>query len=203
MDYKYDIFISYRRHEETRGWINKHFLPLLTFWLEFDLGRQPKIFIDEQLEAGTTWPIKLGEEIGCSRILIPLWSKNYLNSIWCTCEISHMLEREALTGYRTGQNANGLVFPVIIQDGETLPINLSIAQKLDIKDYFGARMRTDSPKAEELDEKLKSISNSLATFINNAPQWQSDWQIAATNQFYQLFFKGANPQQTELPKFST
>src|SRR4051794_8499158 len=153
MGYKYDIFISYRRHPFTRDWLNKHFKPLLEFWLEFELGRKPNIYIDTQLDKdiGTTWPVQLGKEISVSRILIPLWSKNYLNSIWCTCEVSHMLEREKLAGYRTAENSSGLVIPVIIQDGETLPINLSIIEHLDIKGYFKARMREDSQEAEELD----------------------------------------------------
>lgn len=205
MAYKYDIFISYRRQLFTRGWIDKHFQPLLEFWVEFELGRKPIIYTDDQLDndIGTTWPIKLGQEISCSRILISLWTKNYLNSIWCTCEISHMLEREIVTGCRTGQNANGLIIPVIIQDGETLPINLSIIQNLDIKDYFKARMREDSREAEELENKIKAISGSIANCINNVPQWQNDWQINAINQFYQLYYKGSNPEQTNLPKFTS
>jgi len=205
MAYKYDIFISYRRHLFTRDWINKHFKPLLEFWVEFELGRKPDIYTDSQLDndIGTTWPIKLGEEISSSRILIPLWTKNYLNSIWCTCEISHMLEREIITGCRTPQNANGLVVPVIIHDGENLPINLAIIQKLDVKDYFKARMREDSHEAEELDKKIKDIAGSIATCINSVPQWQNDWKIKATNNFYKLFYKDPNSEKSELPKFAS
>lgn len=205
MDYEYDIFISYRRHLFTREWIDKHFIPLLEFWVEFELGRKPLIYIDTQLDEdiGTTWPIKLGQKISCSKILIPLWTKNYLNSQWCTCEISHMLTREIKTGCRIPPNDNGLVIPVIIQDGETLPINLSVIQKLDVKDYFKARMREDSREAEALEDKIKAIAGSIAKCINSVPEWQSDWKITAVNEFYNLFYKGKSPEQIELPKFSS
>ena len=205
MAYQHDIFISYRRHLFTREWINRHFRPLLEFWIEFELGRKPDIYIDTQLDndIGTVWPVQLGREISSSKILIPLWTKNYLNSIWCTCEVSHMLEREIVTGWKTEQNSRALVVPVIIQDGETLPINLSIVQGLDIKDYFKARMREDSREAEELDTKIKSVASAIAKCINNVPEWKNDWQIKAVNQFYNLFYKGPNPEQTQPPKFSS
>ena len=136
MDYEYDIFISYRRDDLTKAWIEKIFIPPLRSHVFYELGFHPRFFIDEQLEVGTTWPLSLGHALGTSKTIIPLWSKTFLNSVWCTCEISHMLEREAKTGFRTPQNPDGLVFPTIIHDGETLPINLSSIQKVEIQDCF-------------------------------------------------------------------
>src|ERR1700733_9151758 len=101
MDYTHDIFISYRRDDQTRAWINKHFVPTLEHHVFMELGTKPTFFIDEQIEAGSTWPIALGSALGASKIILLLWSKTYLQSKWCATEISHMLEREARNGYRT------------------------------------------------------------------------------------------------------
>ena len=57
MAYKYDIFISYRRDNLTRKWIETHFVPLLEHHINLELGRKPIIYIDTMLENGTTWPI--------------------------------------------------------------------------------------------------------------------------------------------------
>ena len=55
MDYVHDIFISYRRHAETRVWIEEHFKPLLELRVEQELNRRPEISIDTRLESGSTW----------------------------------------------------------------------------------------------------------------------------------------------------
>jgi hypothetical protein len=124
MPYKYDIFISYRRDKEVLSWINSHFVPLLKTNVQFELGREPNVFVDDQLESGGVWPLTLAEKIGCSKILIPLWTKTYLFSNWCTLEVSHMLERDNLKGFRSQAIPYSLVLPVIIHDGETLPPEL-------------------------------------------------------------------------------
>src|SRR5262245_14328076 len=99
MGYQYDVFISYRRDLLTRKWIDVHFVPLLQHHIALELGQAPFIFIDDQLETGTTWPISLAKAIGSSRTIIPLWTKTYLNSAWCTREIAQMLDRESKAGY--------------------------------------------------------------------------------------------------------
>ena len=91
MDYTHDIFISYRRHNETRDWISEHFVPLLELRVEQELVRKPKIFVDTQLESGGSWPVDLANALGGSRILIALWSGNYLASAWCAHEFAHMI----------------------------------------------------------------------------------------------------------------
>ena len=203
MAYKYDIFISYRRNEEALRWIRKHFIPILQLRVEFELGRKPILYIDEQLEAGTSWPVKLGEEIGQSRILIPLWSKNYLNSRWCTCEISHMVERENSVGYPRRTGGYGLIIPVVIHDGESMPPRISGIQKIEIQKCFNVRMSADSSKAEELDDRLNDAAAGIATAIDKAPAWKKDWKIQAMNKFYKEFYKGQTSKQARLPKYTS
>jgi hypothetical protein len=59
MSYGHDIFISYRRDPETLTWIDEHFVPLLRLRVGMELGREPTIFIDAQIESGTSWPTSL------------------------------------------------------------------------------------------------------------------------------------------------
>jgi hypothetical protein len=201
MPYQYDIFISYRRDTETRNWIENHFVPLLEHHIKLDIGRDPKIFIDSQLEAGTTWPISLGKKLGESRTLIPLWTKTFLNSDWCKCEIGHMLEREKLLGLRTIDKPGGLIFPTVIHDGDTMPVELKTIQKVEIQECYCISMRRDSERSELLEDKLRSLACEIAQAIENAPGWQDDWGIQATNDFVKLFNTHNPILQNNLPRF--
>src|ERR1700741_3252154 len=144
MPYKYDIFISYRRHPETLGWIKDHFVPLLELRVGLALGYDPSIFVHEvkqQIPAGATWPPALGEELGSSRILIPLWTKTFFNSKWCSKELSHMLGREKETRAREKKNNQyGLVVPAIIHDGDDFPATLNYIECMDLKSCYNTRM---------------------------------------------------------------
>jgi hypothetical protein len=126
----------------------------------------------------------------------------YLNSIWCSCEIGHMLERESKNGYRTFDKPGGLVFPTIIHDGETMPVHLSTIQKLEIQDCFNVRMSSNSPKAEILDDKLKPLGKDIAAAISTAPTWREDWQIESVNSFVETYHISVESSQNQLPKFT-
>ncbi|MGX1929715.1 TIR domain-containing protein [Flagellimonas sp. 2504JD4-2] len=200
MGYEYDIFISYRRQDETKGWIENHFIPLLEIHIFNELGEHPSFFLDTQLEAGVNWPIELGNKLSKSKTIIPLWTRTYLNSQWCSCEIGHMLERESQCGYRTIEKPNGLVFPTIIHDGETMPVQLSTIQKVEIQDCFNVRMAKDSPKAEKLEDRLKPLAISISKAIANVPEWKPDWNIEAVNDFVQQYHLATRAVQETLPK---
>lgn len=201
MAYKYDIFISYRREKETRKWIEDHFKPILMSHLHHELGYYPEIFIDDQeLEIGSTWPIDLGNALGASKTLVPLWTRTFLNSIWCTNEIGHMIEREVAYGYRTKTRPNGLIFPTIIHDGETLPVQLSTIQNIGIQECFNVRMAKDSPKGERLAELLIPLAEAISFGINNAPQFEEKWKIKAINDFFSNNYKGPIQGQMNSPK---
>ena len=184
MGYQYDIFISYRRVGATRKWVNDIFLPILDDIISLELGYDPTHYIDTQIEAGSAWPLSIAEALSKSKIMIPLWSITYLESIWCKCEISHMLTREAKTGFKTVEKNIGLVFPTVINDGETLPISLSISQKVEIQNYYVPFMDVNSKSAEELYRTLKPYGMAISKSIKNAPNWENDWKIDTMNEFY-------------------
>ena len=107
MAYQYDIFLSYRRDPEAREWLVAHFQPLLKHYVEQELGRKVEVFRDDQdIEAGSTWPARLGGALGKSRTLVALWSKLYFHSDWCSRELSVMLARERAEKFRTLPGVN-------------------------------------------------------------------------------------------------
>jgi len=202
MAYTHDIFISYRRHPETLGWIKNHFLPLLELHVGLELGNNPKIYVNEvthEIAAGTVWPQALAQELGASKVLVALWTKTFFNSVWCTEEMSHMLIRE--DGTLAPRNKYALVIPAIIHDGDDFPKTLDVIQKLDIKACFNPRMRKDSALAEELSDRLAANAAGVAGAILNAPPWNAAWPQQAAKKFFDAFYAAAAPEQTDVPKF--
>jgi hypothetical protein len=204
MAYSHDIFISYKRHPETLGWIKKHFLPLLELRVGLALGRDPVIYVHEithQIPAGASWPQALGDELGASRVLVALWTKTFFNSVWCAKELTHMLGRENAVGSRAAGNKYGLVIPAVIHDGEEFPAELGFIERMDIKACYNTRMRADSPKAEELSDRIDLHAQGIADAIVHAPGWESAWPQKAADTFFQQFYISTDPVQSEIPKF--
>ena len=187
MDYQYDLFISYRRNTETHAWIKDHFVPLLTLRVELELDRRPLIYVDDQVESGTSWPAALGFALGSSRVLIALWSGNYLASAWCAEELSHMLGREREADLRTISRPYGIVIPAFIHDGEKFPLDLKHIQRFEVQKYFNVRMARNSPRAEELDATLALNAPAIASCIKHAPAWRKAWPKQASADFFARF----------------
>jgi TIR domain len=201
-DYLFDFFISYKRDAETRSWIEKHFRPLLNLRVRQEIGRDPRIFIDDQLETGASWPLQLGESLGRSRILIALWSKDYFSSSWCVLEMSQMLAREEQSNMRGVGNSRGLVIPVVIHDGEEFPNSLCDIQRIDIQSCFNVRMAVDSRRAEDLDAILAREARAFAKALECAPNWQEHWTTTAAREFYNQHFQSIPVEQRRLPRFT-
>ena len=202
MSYSFDIFISYRQDPETLGWIKKHLKPLLGLRVRQELGDPIEVFVDEQLEAGGSWPLELGDKLGNSRILVPLWSGDYFTSDWCSLELSHMLAREKQAKLRRSANYRGLIVPFAIHDGDTFPAELEHIQAIPIQQYFNARMAVDSPSAEALDTILAEKASAIANSIQNAPEWRAAWPISGARAFYRQFYRRIPPTQNRPPRYT-
>jgi hypothetical protein len=201
MAYQHDIFISYRRNSETLKWINDHFVPLLEMRVELELGRKLHIYLDQQIESGTSWPAALGTALGESRILIPLWTRSYLSSVWCTAELSHMLMREEQEGLRKDPRPYGIIVPAIIHDGDRFPPDLKHIQYFEIQSLFNPRMARTSARAEMLDSILSDQAPAIANCIRQAPPWRSEWPQQAAEQFFRKFHQTVE-EQHEVPRFT-
>ena len=204
MGYRHDIFVSYKRDPETLFWIYNHFHPLLKVTLSHWLKRDPDIYIHEitdNIQVGTAWPVELGEEIAASRVLIALWSGNYMASRWCAKELCLMLAREREAKCRTIENKYGLVIPVIVHDGENVGEIVGNTLNLNIKPCFNTRMRKDSPRAEELFENLRNHAEGISNAILHAPPWNKEWPTHSAEELMNTYLQPA-PQQAGTPRYA-
>ena len=86
-NYRYDVFLSYRRRWPVDDWVKHHFYPALKGWLGESLQREPDIFFDaESINTGTDWPTELQQAHTHSRCLLPVWTRLYFASKWCSAE---------------------------------------------------------------------------------------------------------------------
>src|SRR6266567_4652565 len=121
--YEYDVFISYRRiGSDVPGWIRNHFYPRLSEVLDNNLDRDVKIFFDELVPSGATWPTELRTALQRARILLPVCSPKYFVDEWCLAEWKSMELREKLAGMASPeQHPQNLIYGVIFSDSETFP----------------------------------------------------------------------------------
>ena len=203
MGYLHDIFISYKRDPEALEWIRRFLKPILMHRVQMELQRPATIYVHEvtaQIPAGTAWPVELGEVIACSRVLVAVWSGDYLSSDWCRQELSLMLHREQAAHARTARNKFGLVIPVVAHDGETIPVKLAAAQKLEVNEFFNSRMPSDGVKAEKLADLIALHAKGIAGAIKAAPRWEKKWPRKAAQQMLKLF-DAKQRSQRALPRF--
>lgn len=171
-DYIYDVFVSYRHDEYARDWIFKHFLPVFRFQLQNGLGYPPKIFCDKDIKAGESWPKRLKKALAYSRCLVGIWSPSYFHSAFCRIECSTMLRREQKYGFRKVEKPGGLIFPVVICDGQSFPSQLRKIQHVDFRKYMRIGkgfMRTE--RYVDFQDEVEKWVLDVAEMIFNAPEW--------------------------------
>lgn len=109
--YIYDVFVSYKRMDaEWDTWIRDVFVKTLCGLVRNDVG-EVSVFIDRDIELGSSWPNKLINAHANSRLLIALWNYEYFASDWCRNEFKLMIYREKELGFRTDDNPRGLILP--------------------------------------------------------------------------------------------
>jgi hypothetical protein len=124
MPYASDIFVSYSRLPKWPDWVRDWFRPLLEYRVGTELGRKVEVFVDQDLEDGSDWPLALAQKLAESRVLLPLFSRLYVNSKWCRAELSHMFARERACGLRSPANATGLIVPATIHGAKQVAAQL-------------------------------------------------------------------------------
>jgi hypothetical protein len=197
LDYRYDIYLSYRRRGEWPDWVQAHFEPLLAHWLGEELGRGPEIFFDARdVETGSVWPDTLADGLASSRAMVCLWSRSYFGSSWCVAELSHMLERQDQTGSR-------LVVPATIHDGDRIPETLQYLQVRRLNEYSNPRMTRDSPSSERLSEEIRDFAVAVATAVERAPTYQSRWAGNARTGIHDALAGSVGPESISLPRIAT
>jgi hypothetical protein len=173
-DYEYDVFFSYKRHSLTLEW-TREVHKRLQFWLTQEIGRETNLFVDEDcIEAGERWPARLRESLKASRCLVCLWSPAYFQSAWCMSEWRSFREREN----RLAMVSHGLIVPIRFHDGDHFPQEARDIQWIDVAPYaYTVPAFWSSPRALELEDKLKELAQAVASIIRVAPPFVTDWPI--------------------------
>jgi len=178
MGYEWDIFISYRRKEIPKKWMENVFLPLFEDYLEEELGgRKVKIFRDtDGIESSANWKSSIKRALATSKCIVPILIPSYFRSEWCTKEISVIYKRQIHLGYNTVQNPNGLIIPLKIHDGIHFPKEIKEIQILDCNDFYrvGPSVEGTQLYIKLQDTLLKWVSD-VAKSINGAPEWNPKW----------------------------
>jgi len=201
MYYRYDVFVSYRRHGEWPVWVKDIFLPLFSHWLGEELGREADVFVDYQIETGDSWPQRLGNSLGRTRVLVALFSRQYFASPWCMRELRHVLSREQACGFRTAQNPGGLIVPASIHDGEGFPHQIRHIQAAQLQLYTNVRLSKGSLTEERLSDEIRTWVPSVAHAIRSAPVYDPCWTEQAVTALLNQFDAGA-PDQTSPPSLA-
>lgn len=186
MSYKYDVFISYRRHVEWTPWTRDHFVRLLDAYLSQDLGRSPSIFIHRDIHPGGDWPTKLGQALARSRVLIPAFTRDYFTSDWCLHEL------ELMYGRLLNHTSYNLVIPVLFHDGNYIPDELSRIQFTDLREYRNIEIQPRTPLYQRFSEEIKKLSPVVADAVENAPDFQADWEDACVRRFDEVYNASIN-----------
>lgn len=196
-EYENHIFISYRRSDaDWVRWTRDNFVRALASLMRVRLGAV-KLFVDETIEDGASWPNHLAKSLSRSRIMVPVLSRDYFQSDWCRLELALMHHREQSGNFRTATNPSGLIIPVVIDDGDTFPPEVQAMQAESLHAFANPFMRPESPKQEALAETLKSkFCHSIENALQNAPPYDPSWEGIAHQQFEGVFQTRMQSQKT-------
>jgi len=185
-DYKYDVFLSYRRANEWPRFVHDHFLPKFRHWLDTTLGRTSTVFFDEQeIETGESWPYRLADALAHSRVMVCLWSKEYFSSQWCAAELGHMLaRRQSLTG---SLGPLPLILAVVIHDGNDIHASLGEIQRFPLQKYSNPWIAEGSSVAEVLSMKIEEFTTHVVHALDRVPDYDPSWPSLATKEFLEIF----------------
>jgi hypothetical protein len=200
-DYEHDIFISYRRMDKDWiKWTRENFIRPLRALLRPGVG-SVKIFVDDQIETGASWPAYLARALARSRLLIPVLCRDYFKSDWCRLELALMHHREALVSFRTPANSDVLILPVVIDDGDSFPLEVQAMQGEPIHEYAQPFMTTDGKRQEDFAAHLKQWCPRIEQALQTIPPYNPAWEAVAHDQF-EAMFKMKMAEQKTVPGLS-
>ena len=196
-DYENDIFISYRRSDvDWVRWTRENFVRALSSLLRVRLG-PVKVFVDETIDNGASWPNHLAMSLSRSRIMVAVLSRDYFLSDWCRLELALMCHREKAENLRTATNPWGLIIPVVIDDGNCFPPEVQAMQGEPLHAFANPFMRPDSPKQEAMAEVLRNkLCASIERALTAAPVFDPAWEQVAHKQFEGVFQIHMQSQKT-------
>jgi hypothetical protein len=120
MNYKHEIFISYKWGSSRNEWVDKVLYPILKEVMDDEMPTVPQIFKDTaNIVNGAKLDASLQDALAHSKCMVCVVSLPYFaKSIWCPTEFSAMLYREEKTGVRQNNKHTGFIFPIIFVNRE-------------------------------------------------------------------------------------
>jgi hypothetical protein len=168
VDYKHDVFLSYRRGKYWPKYVNELFLPIFEHWLTDELRRDPRIYYDEtSVEAGDAWPYSLAEGLAYSKVMVQMLAR-----------------RKSVAG---PSGPPRLILAVVLTDCEKLDSSLSDIQPFPLKEHCNPWIAPDSETKAALSDRLRRFATSVAGALEQVPAWDSSWPGLAVDEFLRLF----------------
>ncbi|MBE1494553.1 hypothetical protein H4696_001653 [Amycolatopsis lexingtonensis] len=170
--YEYDVFISYQRTgRDISAWVKNHFHPRLAEVLDNNLYRDARIFCDDRVPTGTSWPDEWRTALRHTRVLVPVCSPKYFRDEWCLAEWYSMAKREELT-------SGPLIYPVIFCDSRNFPEWAHERRMRDLQQWNHPFEHFQlTPAYLEFNHKIAEIAKELEELIERAPDWRADWPV--------------------------
>jgi len=197
--YEWDIFISYRRVDAN--WVNwtQIFQETLHSVVQPALQRPLRVFLDDTIEDGNSWPLTLARALAGSRLLVPILSRNYFDSDWCKLELGLMMKRETSLNYRSPGRPEGLIIPLSIDDGDEFPEIVRPIKYRKFHDFGSPILVRFSPLHERLGQELLKLKDPIANALGRAPVFQSVWEHETADEFVRLFALRAARPMASIP----
>jgi len=177
-DYWYDVFISYSRTGVIKPWVINHFCPHLRDWLREELGRDVRIFLDEQdIPGNEHWPEGIRDRLHHSKCLVPVLSGRYFFSPWCFSEWSNFVDREKRLGlYDTRES---IIVPALYHDGNNFPEEAKRYNPFDFR-----KCGSDSPNFANhrsyplFEENIRRLAEAVAQVVQRPLPFDPDWPVS-------------------------
>lgn len=177
-DYEFDVFLSYSRKGSSPGWVHNHFLPKLRACLTDEIGYEPKVFVDQEMNPGDVWPIRLEQMLTKSKILVAVYSAQYFRSDWCVAEWKSMAARESVLGLACPDLTRGLIFPVLYADSQNFPEYGLDRMWHDLKGLDSPElMFQQTPDWLEFHKRMRRIASDIEAMLRQVPPWEPGWPV--------------------------
>lgn len=187
MPYEFDVFVSYRRQQLWTPWVRDHLKELIEAYLQHDLGRIPRIFVDERIEVGADWIDSLGEALAKSKVVLGVFSKDYFASPWCIHELDLITERSSVAAGKKAADICRLIVPTVVHDGEVVPDPIRRIQPCDLKKFRVAHICKGTPLYQEFSGAIGKLSPQIAKAIEFAPDFEEKWIEHHQSRFNQVY----------------
>lgn len=177
MAYQYDVFISYR--STSRQWLRELFLPTFRHFLEEEVGKDVRIFVDwHDIQTGNAWNERLRNGLLYSKCLVSLLLPTYFESNWCKKEFAVFEHRSRQNGMLSLAIPEGLIIPVVLHSGREFPDVVRSIQYRDYGKFYVPNIEgfKNLKKYPQLQEEIKDLVRVVAQTLQNTPQWHPDWQ---------------------------